>query len=123
MREQDAVAAAYIHEACPGSEIIGCGDGGADELGHVGHGVVEDAGLFGIAAKVFEAVGAGEEGARRLSCFHAVHDLAEARVMEVAPPEDEERTNGAGHAGSQEVGDFVISEATSAVLFEDSLAG
>ena len=31
-----------------------------DELGHVCHGVVEDAGLLGIAAKMFEAVGAGK---------------------------------------------------------------
>jgi hypothetical protein len=42
-REQDdAVAAAHIHEASQGSEVVSCGDRGTDELGHVCHGVVED---------------------------------------------------------------------------------
>jgi hypothetical protein len=58
MREQDAVAAVNIHEASPGSGVVSCVDRETDELGHVCHGAVEDAASFGIAPKMFKAVGA-----------------------------------------------------------------
>jgi hypothetical protein len=58
MREHDALAPAHIHEASPGSDLVSCVDRETDEPGHVCHGAVEDAGSFGIAPKMFKAVGA-----------------------------------------------------------------
>ena len=57
--EQEAIATADVHQALPCAEVVGCGDGGADELGHGRHGVIEDACQFRVAANLLEAVIAG----------------------------------------------------------------
>src|SRR5215469_15723276 len=71
---------------------------------------------------MFKSIGARKQGSRRLPGLNAVQDLAKAGVVEVASPIKKQRANGTRHTRSQEVRDLVILEATSLILFEDSLA-
>src|SRR6185312_1934228 len=116
--QHEAVAAADVHEALPCAEVVGCGYGRSDELGHCGHGVVEDAREFGVAAKLIKAVVVGEEFGGALAGLETAGHLAEAGVTVVAAPEDEERAKRTGKVGAQEVGDVGVAEAAVGVLFK-----